>query len=80
MNRFSWLFAVLTLGIPFGAWASAFLMAPSAESLTIECRSDGLYIGYQIDDFPVCHEFACTAIQARTDGENWGPICGAQRR
>ena len=72
MKRVKWLFVVSILGIPFGAWgSSAFLLASSGESVTIECRSGGLYFGYQLDGFPTCHKFACTAIQARTDAGEW---------
>jgi hypothetical protein len=46
-------------------------MAPSAESLTIECRSDGLYFAYQLDNLPVCSNFACTFIKARTGAGSW---------
>jgi hypothetical protein len=71
MNRVTWLLVVSILGVPFGAWASAFLLASSGESITLECRSKGLYFGYQLDGLPACYEFDCTAIQARTDDGKW---------
>lgn len=74
MNRImpiAWLLGVSILGVPFAAWASVFLLAPSGESLTLECRSEGLYFGYQLDGLPTCGEFACTAIKARTDHREW---------
>ena len=60
----------LGLLVPLQA-SAAFIMAPSAESLTIECRSDGLYFGYQLDDLPSCSSFACTFIKARTGAGSW---------
>lgn len=58
------------LVIPTGGRA-VFLLAPSAESLTIECRGDGLYFGFQIDGLPACSDMSCMWIRARTDGGEW---------
>jgi len=73
MNRITWLLGVSILGVSFRAWASASapLLASSGESLTLECRREGLYFAYQLDGLPACYEFACTAIQARTDDGQW---------
>lgn len=50
---------------------SVFLLSRTGESITVEYRNDGLYIGYQLDDLPSCHSFECTRIKVRTDGGNW---------
>lgn len=69
MKRFA---LPITLGLLISLQASAvFIIAPSAESLTIECRSNGLYFGYQLDDLPSCSSFACTFIKARTGAGSW---------
>ena len=62
----------IALGLLVSLQASAaFIMAPSAESLTIECRSDGLYFGYQLDALPSCSSFVCAFIKARTGAGSW---------
>ncbi len=71
MKRIAWLFGLSVLGVSLAAWASTFLLAPSGESLTLDCRSDGLYIGYQLDGLPACGEFACMTVRARTDSGAW---------
>jgi len=51
--------------------SGVFILAPSGESISIECLSEGLYFAYQIDNFPACHEFSCTAIRARAQDGEW---------
>ncbi len=67
MKRGAWLAGLATFLLTSSAWASVFLLAATGESTTLECRADGLYLGYQLDDL----EFQCTAIKARTDGGKW---------
>ena len=53
------------------AATAVLLVAPSADSLTLECQGDGLYLRYGLEDTPACSEFFCRVIWARTDGGKW---------
>lgn len=63
--------AVAACVVTPAAASALLLLAPSAESLTVECRSDGLYLAYQLDDLPSCSDYSCTTIKARTGGSEW---------
>lgn len=67
---FRCLFAALLLATPSAA-GSVFLLADSGESLTLECRDNGLYFGYQIDGLSACSRYDCMTIQVRVDRKKW---------
>ncbi len=61
---------LLLISIPISA-SAVLLLAPSGESVTIQCRPEGLYLAYQIDGLEVCSELTCLDIDARVDDGGW---------